>query len=174
MYVIVSIKKTYNSRGGGASVAVCSDLPGKEPHRQVGVGSMVTSGSLGSLMVSTLAQNARGVGSIPTLGPIFHIFITATSYEASTRSSTLTPPESSVAGVIYWFNLWSPVASPVATLTVPMKIIYKAIYSLKPIIIGPTSMQGSHSQGNIIFQDISRTKLPFSRKRYIRLKGNKL
>ena len=32
---------------------------------------------------------------------------------------------------------------------------------------------GSHSLGNIIFQDISRTKLPFSRTNYTRFKGNK-
>ena len=37
---------------------------------------MVTSGSIGGVMVNTLAQNARGVGSIHTLGTIFPIFIT--------------------------------------------------------------------------------------------------
>jgi hypothetical protein len=31
--------------------------------------------------------------------------------------------------------------------------------------------QGSHSQGNIIFQDISSTKLPFSRTKYASFKG---
>ena len=40
---------------------------------------------------------------------------------------------------------------------------------------GEKSFQrGSHSQGNIIFQDISRTKSPFSRIMYTRFKGNKL
>ena len=34
-------------------------------------------------------------------------------------------------------------------------------------------IHGSHTQGNIIFQDISRTKLPFSRTNYTRFKGNK-
>ena len=37
----------------------------------------------------------------------------------------------------------------------------------------PRHVHGSHSQGNIIFQDISRTKLPFSRIRYTEFKGNK-
>ena len=41
------------------SVVVYSDLSGKEPHRQVGVGRVMTSGSLGGVMVSTLARNAR-------------------------------------------------------------------------------------------------------------------
>ena len=35
-------------------------------------------------------------------------------------------------------------------------------------------LHGSHSQGNIIFQDISKTKLAFSRKKYTRFNGNKL
>ena len=36
---------------------------------------MVSLGSLGGVMVSTLASNARNVGSIPALGAIFQIFI---------------------------------------------------------------------------------------------------
>ena len=40
---------------------------------------MVTSGSLYGVMVSTLAQNARDVDLIPTLGAIFPIFITSTT-----------------------------------------------------------------------------------------------
>ena len=40
---------------------------------QVGVGTVVTSGILGGVMVSTLAQNARDVGSIPILSAIFPI-----------------------------------------------------------------------------------------------------
>ena len=55
-------------------VEVCTDLSSKEPHRQVGMDRMVTSGSLGGEMVSILAQNARDVGSIPTLGAIFSHF----------------------------------------------------------------------------------------------------
>ena len=43
MYVIVSIK-TNNSRG--TSVVVYTDLCGKELHRQVGMGIMVTSESI--------------------------------------------------------------------------------------------------------------------------------
>ena len=60
VYVIVSIKKTYYSRG--MSVVVCTDPSGKELHRQIGVGR---SGSLGRVIVSTLAWNARDLGSIP-------------------------------------------------------------------------------------------------------------
>ena len=45
-------------------------------HREVGVGIVVTSGSLCDLMVSTLAGNVIDVGSIPALGTIFLIFIT--------------------------------------------------------------------------------------------------
>ena len=66
-------------RGGACIVVVCTNLSGKEPHRQAGIGKVVTSGSLGDVMVSTLAQNARGVGSIPALGTIFPIFITSTT-----------------------------------------------------------------------------------------------
>ena len=40
---------------------------------------MVTSGSLGTVLVSTLAWNARDVGLIPALGAIFPIFITLTT-----------------------------------------------------------------------------------------------
>ena len=57
------------------SVLVCTDLSGKEPHRQVGMGRVMTSGSLGGVMLSTLAQNARDIGSMSTLGTIFPIFI---------------------------------------------------------------------------------------------------
>ena len=37
---------------------------------------MVTPGSLGGVIVSTLARNARDVGLIPALGIILPIFIT--------------------------------------------------------------------------------------------------
>ena len=53
---------------------------GTEPHWQVGMGSMMISGNLGGVMVSTLARNARHVDSIPALGTIFPIFITPTTY----------------------------------------------------------------------------------------------
>ena len=55
-------------------VVVCTKL--NKPHIQVGMGRVVTSGSLGSVMVSTLAQNVRDVDSIPTLGTLFLLFIT--------------------------------------------------------------------------------------------------
>ena len=51
MYVIVSSKKlTYNSKG--MSVVVCTDLLGKELHRQVSEGIVVTLGSLHGVMVA--------------------------------------------------------------------------------------------------------------------------
>ena len=40
---------------------------------------MVTTGSLGGLMVSTLSWNTRDVGSVPALGTIFHIVIALTT-----------------------------------------------------------------------------------------------
>ena len=42
-----------------------SDLPGKEPHRQVDVDRVRSSVRLGGVIVSTLVRNARGVGSNP-------------------------------------------------------------------------------------------------------------
>ena len=41
--------------------AVSTDLSGKEMHTEV---SMVTSGSLGGVMLSTLTQNARDVSTV--------------------------------------------------------------------------------------------------------------
>ena len=58
---------------------VSTDLSGIEPHRKGSMGRVVTSGSLGGLMVSTLALNARDVGSIPARGALFLIFITPTT-----------------------------------------------------------------------------------------------
>ena len=55
------------------SVVVCTDLSGKEPHRQVGVGREVTSGSLGGVMFSTLATRC---GFDSHSGAIFPAFIT--------------------------------------------------------------------------------------------------
>ena len=51
-------------------------LSGKELRRQIGVGRVVTSGSLGGVMVNTLVRNARDGGSIPALGTQFPISIT--------------------------------------------------------------------------------------------------
>ena len=58
-------------------VVVCTNLSGREPDINVGVGRMMISGGLGGIVVSTLAQNASDVGSIPALGEIFLIFITS-------------------------------------------------------------------------------------------------
>ena len=82
MYVIVSVKRL--TILGETNVVVCTDLSGKEPHRQVGMDSMVTWEGLGGEIISTLAQNARDVGSIPTLGIIFPIFITPMTLVAVT------------------------------------------------------------------------------------------
>ena len=55
---------------------VCTDLSGKEPHRQIVVGRIATSGSLGGEMVIIMGQNERDVSLIPALGTIFPISIT--------------------------------------------------------------------------------------------------
>ena len=57
-------------------VVVCTDLSDMKSHRQEGVGTVVTSESLGGVMISTLARNARHVDSLSTLGTIFPIFVT--------------------------------------------------------------------------------------------------
>ena len=49
-------------------------LRGKEPQRQVGKDMTLTSGSLGGVMGSSVAQNVRE-DSIPSLGAIFLIVI---------------------------------------------------------------------------------------------------
>ena len=77
MHLILSIKRLTIT--GGTSVVVCTDLSGKESHRQVGKGRMVTLANLGGLMVSTMAGNARDMGSIPALCARFPIFITPTA-----------------------------------------------------------------------------------------------
>ena len=55
---------------------VCNDLCGKELHRQVAVGMIVTSGKPICCKGSTLAWNVRDVCSIPAIDTIFPIFIT--------------------------------------------------------------------------------------------------
>ena len=47
------------------------DISGKKPYRHVGLDRVVTSMSLGGVMVSAQAWNARDVGSIPTLNTNF-------------------------------------------------------------------------------------------------------
>ena len=58
-------------------VVVCTDLWGKESHRQASVNRARTSGSICGIMISTLARNPIYVGSIPDLGTISSIFIIA-------------------------------------------------------------------------------------------------
>ena len=65
---------TYWLHSRETSAVVFTDVSGNEPHRQVGVGRVVTSGSLGGVMVCTLTQIVRDVDSIPALGAIFPIF----------------------------------------------------------------------------------------------------
>ena len=57
-------------------VVVCTDLSdsGMEPHRLVGIDRVMTSASLGGVVVSTLARHTRDVGSIPALGAILPYF----------------------------------------------------------------------------------------------------
>ena len=65
-------------------VVACTDLCGKELHRQVGVGIVVTPGKPMGCNASTLAWNAREVGSSPALGTVFPIFIPPTTMGAVT------------------------------------------------------------------------------------------
>ena len=67
-------------------VVVCTDFSGREPHRQVDVGRMVTSQSLGGVIVNTPTWNAGEGGSIPALGAIFPIFITTRDTGSMTRT----------------------------------------------------------------------------------------
>ena len=54
------------------------------PHTQVDVDRVVTLWSLGGILVSILAHNARDMGSIPVLDTIFYIFITSITLVAET------------------------------------------------------------------------------------------
>ena len=64
---------------------VCTDLSDQEPHIQLGMGKVVTSGSLSGDMVSTQACNARDVGLVPILGILFLGFITSRNTGVVTR-----------------------------------------------------------------------------------------
>ena len=64
----------YDEVGLQISVLVSTDLSGKELHRQIGVVSMVTYGSLGGVMAITLTRPARNVGWSPDLTSISPIF----------------------------------------------------------------------------------------------------
>ena len=57
----------------------------QESHRQLSVGKMVTSRSLGGEMVSPLSWNLKDVGSNPDLGTIFLISITPTRQVSLTK-----------------------------------------------------------------------------------------
>ena len=72
IYVIVSIK-FYRDE--------CSILH-KEPHRQTGMDRVMTSGSLGGVMVSKQIQNAKDVCSMTSLDTMFPIFITPSTLDA--------------------------------------------------------------------------------------------
>ena len=80
---VVDIARMQNSNKY-THVVVRTDLSSKELHRQAGVYMMVISRSLDGVMVSTLARNARDVGSIHSLGTMFLIFITPTTLVAGT------------------------------------------------------------------------------------------
>ena len=59
------------------TVVAYNDLCCKEPHKQVDVGRLVASGSLGGVMAITLTRNVRDLSSIPGLDALFLIFITS-------------------------------------------------------------------------------------------------
>ena len=62
----------------GTTVLGHADLSGKEPYIQVCVDMVMTSGSLGGVMVTILAQNAMYVDSSLGLGTMFPIVNTPT------------------------------------------------------------------------------------------------
>ena len=70
--------KAYNSMG--MSSVGCTDVSGKQLHRQVDMYLGVTSGKPMWCNCSILAQYARDMGSIPALGTIFPIVNTPTPY----------------------------------------------------------------------------------------------
>ena len=77
----------YNSRG--LNVVIFTDLSGNESCRQVGMTRLMI---LGCVMVSTLAWNARGVGSNPAPRSIFTLFITHRTVVTYYVSCTLDTP----------------------------------------------------------------------------------
>ena len=64
-------------------VVLCTYLSEKEPHRQVGISMVQSSGTLYGVIVNILSWNARNVGSIPALGTIFPISMTPTTLVAA-------------------------------------------------------------------------------------------
>ena len=70
-YKQLSLENNYNFESGFTYVGVYTDLSGKELHRQVGVGTVVTAGNLGREMVSMLARIERDVSLIAAPGTIF-------------------------------------------------------------------------------------------------------
>ena len=79
------------------TIIVCTDLSGKELHRQVGVGIVMTSGSLCGVMVEQWLWNARDVGLSPALGTVFSIVITPTTIH------TIFCYSCPIAGHFVWF-----------------------------------------------------------------------
>ena len=73
---VCKCKYSKNYTPTDTSLVVCTDLSGKKLHRQVGVDTV---GSLAGVIVITLARDVRDMGSTPTLGEIFPIFITPTT-----------------------------------------------------------------------------------------------
>ena len=61
----------------------CTDLSGKDAHRQVVIGMVVTAGILGGLMVSILVWNASDVSLILALRTLFPVFITPMTIDQS-------------------------------------------------------------------------------------------
>ena len=61
------------------NAVVCTNFPGKEPHGDVGgLDNVVTSGTMGGVMVSKLAWMQWMWVRFPLIGTPFPIFITST------------------------------------------------------------------------------------------------
>ena len=104
MYAIVTIKG-YKSRL--TSAVVGTDLWQRDAQRQVGMGRVMTSGSLSGVRISTLARNAKYVDSIPVLGAIFPIFITPMAYKNINIVG-----HTNIEGLLLLHRKWNPGGSP--------------------------------------------------------------
>ena len=76
----------------------CTDFRSNELHKQMGMDRVMTSGSLGGTIVSTLTWNTIGVGTIPALGTIFPILIAPPTYRQVGMNRVMT--SGSLGGII--------------------------------------------------------------------------
>ena len=80
-------------------VVVCTDLSGKEPHKQVGVGRVVTSGSLGdSLIISTdfTGKQPHTQGGMCRVCCLLRFYVLATFYRHIRKRIDMTQGELTV------------------------------------------------------------------------------